>query len=114
MQLPKRVKIAGSDYDVEPFNYHSTYSCIGASQHMQQNIRIAVGGEQHPQQVVKTFLHEVLHCIFAEWMHKLHDSSGPANDGLEEEIVTGFELGLISFMRDNPGVMRAMLKALKV
>ena len=114
MQLPKRVKIAGSDYDVEPFDHHSTYDCMGASHHIKQKIRVAVGGDQHPQQVVKTFIHEVLHCIFAEWMHKLHDGSHRANDGLEEEIVTGFELGLISFMRDNPGSVRAMLKALKV
>ena len=106
MSLPAKVKIGFRDYEVvvEPSPdfaemRHGECDCTLG------RIRIAEKISTTPEGAL-TFLHEILHGVWAHWEIKHGDKT-------EEQYVAQFAEGLSQVFRDNPDVLSYLKGALK-
>lgn len=103
--LSGSVKIGGIDYRIVPA---AALECmegefLGRFHHSRQ--QIAVADYLPPAVAAQVLVHEILHGIWEQW--------GIGEDGVgEEAAVNRASLGLTAVMRDNPGLIVALLEAL--
>lgn len=106
--LPRTVKIGAYDWTVS-LEDDSGDNC-GQADFEAHKLRLWPYLLTSPTHVVGIILHECLHVIFdvqgLEHMKRTKDDR-------EEQIVMGFEAGLISLFRDNPQLMTWMKRWLK-
>lgn len=105
-ELPSTIKIGAYDWTVVVIDAVEEELC-GQSDFETRRINMWVRNLTDANHAVGIFLHECLHVIF--------DNQGLENmkrgkDDREEQIVIGFEAGLISLYRDNKKLLTWMRK----
>ena len=110
-ELPRVLKIGPYDWAVVKYDESGPeFTTCGQTDFETQEIILWTSMLPNTSTVVGTVLHECLHVIFEnEKLGKLKKNKSAR----EEQIVLGFEAGLISLLRDNPKLLRWMLKWLK-
>jgi hypothetical protein len=106
-EVPSPVKIGAYDWHIQPEEGDDKHGEADFENHL---IRIWVGTITSPSHLVGIVLHECLHVIFDnEKLSKLKKDK----EDREEQIVLGFEAGLVSLFRDNPKLVNWIKKWLK-
>ena len=98
MELPKKIKIAHMDIEVEAWPHRSANARSAYGEFSGEEGMIRIDTTQHPYKVAETFLHELHHAIF--WVYKMQD------DDEEERTVATFATGMAQVFRDNPHVFK--------
>jgi hypothetical protein len=107
-ELPKTLKIGAYDWTVLIEDGESELCAQGIFQ--VQHLKIWPMMLTSPNHAVGVVLHECLHVIFDnENLSKMKRNK----EEREETIITGFEVGLISLLRDNPKFLVWMKKWLR-
>jgi hypothetical protein len=100
MEIPKTVKVAGYNYQVEhcdsPFPVDSQV-CDGAHTFSEQKIKVAKTGTAVYQRTV--FLHELVHAIIGSYC-------GDVDEQLNERFADQFSKGLYQVITDNPDIFK--------
>jgi hypothetical protein len=108
--LPRRVKVGAYDWRIKVEAGDS--EDYGEADFDKATISVWPANHQSPERLVGTVIHELLHVIYDE-----KELSGAVNDGreqdTEEEVVVGFETGLVSLFRDNPKLLNWIKRGLK-
>lgn len=101
--LPRKVKVGAYDWRIKIEEGEN--EDLGNT--VWETYRILIWPEMFPspEHAVGTILHEILHVI--------HDNEDICHAQEEEDIVSGFEVGLISVFRDNPRLLTWIKKGLK-
>lgn len=104
--LPRKLKIGAYDWRV--IVEEGENEDLGNT--VWDTYRILIWPEMFPstQHAVGTILHEILHVI-----HDNEDIEQTDRLYCEEEVVSGFETGLISVFRDNPKLLTWIKRGLK-
>lgn len=110
--LPRRIKVGAYDWRIKiDTNPSEDY---GETNYDKAEITIWPANHQSPERLVGTVIHELLHVIYDE--KEIGDvvDNPPAGavDG-EEEVIVGFETGLVSLFRDNPKLLNWIKRGLK-
>lgn len=108
--LPRKIKVGAYDWKVS-LEEGADEHC-GQADFEPQIIRLWPDSLTSPAHAVGILLHECLHVIYDN--EDLEDKvvhSDP--EDLEEDIVVGFEQGLVSLYRDNPRLLTWIKKGLK-
>ena len=97
MNLPKYLKIGGNKTKVEfPYVFRERSDLMGQSQYNPRTIRIAdrdsCGQKFEDQDIVETFIHEVLHQICSVYNGGEHP---------EEKTIHAISQGIFQVLRDN-------------
>ncbi len=109
--MPKKLKIGAYDWHViiEAVTPEEDDKC-GQALFATNHLKVWPENLTSPSHLVGVVLHECLHVIFDnEKLEKLKKSK----EDREEQIIAGFESGLISLFRDNPKFVVWMRKHLK-
>jgi Zn-dependent peptidase ImmA (M78 family) len=108
--LPRKIKVGAYDWRIKVITDPSDF--YGEASFEKAVITIWPANHQSPDRVVGTVLHELLHVIYTN--EDLEDRAvHSAPEALEEDIVTGFETGLIALYRDNPKLLNWIKRGLK-
>lgn len=111
--MPKSIKVSYAKYKIEPTpkgriskekRQRKRSSWLGEC-HTEKSL-IKVWKYQSPEELANTLLHEVGHAIL--WSQGVHLS-----ESQEEKIVYAYTNGLCGLIRDNPELIRWLLKSLK-
>lgn len=110
--MPKKLKIGAYDWTVilQPGDGDGKEALCGQAHFDIQQLWLFPKHLTGPDHVVGIVLHECLHVIFDN--HGLSQMKRKKDDR-EEQIILGFEAGLISLFRDNPRLLTWMKKWLK-
>lgn len=110
--LPRRLKIGAYDWKVifEEKDDSPEEELCGQAVFATDTIRLWPKNFTSASHVVGIVIHECLHVIFD---HHGLEKLKRGRDEREEQIVLGFEAGLISLFRDNPRLLLWMRKWLK-
>lgn len=107
--MPKKIKIGAYDWAIilKPGDGDGAESLCGQAHFDIQQIWLFPKNLTGPDHAVGITLHECLHVIF--------ENAGlgqmkRTKSAREEQIVMGFESGLVSLLRDNPNLLRWMQK----
>lgn len=106
VNLPKRIKFAGLDVDIEIWDHDAALAsqCYGQYSPVEGLIRIDPANP--PRRIAETLLHESLHAI---WDH-YHMQGDPAE---EEQIVSVLATALIQIFRDNPEFLELLTQVME-
>lgn len=105
--LPRTIKIGAYDWSVV---FDEGDEKHGQAEFEFHIIRLWPATLRSASHCVGVLLHECLHVVFDnEHLGKLKKGK----EAREEQIVMGFEAGLVSLLRDNPAVLRWMMKGLR-
>jgi hypothetical protein len=104
--LPKTIKIGAYDWTVVVFDEAHEELC-GQSDFETSQIRLWPANLTSHNHAVGITLHECLHVIFA---NQGLENLKRGKDEREEQIILGFEAGLVSLFRDNPKLLTWMKK----
>jgi hypothetical protein len=108
LSLPGKIKIGAYDWSVAV--HADMDDKCGQADFETHTIRIWQDNLTSPNHAVGIVLHECLHVIFDnEKLSKLKKDK----EEREEQIVLGFESGLVSLFRDNPKLVNWMKKWLR-
>jgi len=96
MKIPKKLKVAGLEYDVKTdYKFHQANTLCGQCDHQGQEIRItgkcSDNNQRKRDSVEETFIHEMLHAIDRNYN----------NSALSEQQVTRLSTGLYQVLKDN-------------
>lgn len=106
--LPRVLKIGPYDWEVAIYNEELGDKC-GEADFETHEIVLWSANLTSPSHVCGIVLHECLHVIFDnEKLVKLKKNK----EAREEQIVRGFEAGLVSLFRDNPKFLNWLRKYL--
>lgn len=106
--IPKKVRIGYLDYKIEEYQddeFEGDYSP------QSQRIRIRTLGRSSAF-IANTLLHEVMHGVYYHSSLKSPNSSDSDTE-TEENVVNGMSNMLSQVFRDNPDLIRYLLKTLK-
>jgi len=96
-ELPRTLKIGAYDWVI---TFEASDSELeGQAEWETHFVRLWPAALTSPSHVVGTVLHECLHVIFG---NQRLESLKRTKEDREEQIVGGFEAGLVSLFRDNP------------
>ena len=103
LKLPKKLRIAGVDYDVIPYKsrYELQEHCdlpgaIGAIN--TADCEILISTDVHEQSIVDTVLHEVVHGVICHYRV-------PIPEDLNEIVTETLTAGLYQVFKDNPALL---------
>lgn len=102
--LPKTIKVGAYDWSVIVLEEAGEETC-GQADFEFHHLKLWPTNLTSPSHVVGIALHECLHVIFDN--HGLGHLKRDKEDR-EEQIIAGFEAGLISLFRDNPKLLTWM------
>lgn len=99
MNIPDKIRIAGTDYTTvyKDCVVLNSQECYGTCDYEHSIISISNRGDVGNQHQCVTYLHEMLHAI-------AHAYKIPLPEEDEEKIVDSFAVGLYQVIRDNDGV----------
>jgi len=102
MKLPKKIIIGSAIYDVEHLDVHEAIGRSISGEILYGGGKIRVGPYGDHSNVLNTLVHEILHGVYQEY-------------GLEntEQIVQPAANGLTTIFRDNPKLLKFMIKEAK-
>jgi hypothetical protein len=103
--LPRKIKVGAFDWRIK-IDTRDSEDC-GETDTNSATITIWPSNHPSPDRVVGTVIHELLHVIYSN--EELDGAVGPA----EETIVSGFEIGLVALLRDNPKLLTWIKRGLK-
>lgn len=99
MPIPRRLKIVGKVYRIEPVARDTINGNDYGDCHPPE-CRIRVASDVDIQQIRDTLLHELLHALWSE-------SALGSGEGLcEESVVRQLATSLLATLRDNPALVR--------
>ncbi|SHH47999.1 hypothetical protein [Bradyrhizobium erythrophlei] len=107
--LPRRIKVGAYDWRVILNEEEADIEKCGEADFEHHVVNLWPSHLNSPDHAVGIVIHELLHVIFDNAdLEGNHTSPDP-----EEEIVIGFEQGLVALYRDNPRLLTWIKKGLK-
>ena len=103
MKFPKSVRIGPHDFTIKPLPARKVDGTYGDFNQVRRRIRIQRG--LAPSMNVDIMLHELSHAIWWVWNIKSGDK--------DERIINTMATALTALFRDNPKLLKAIVKALK-
>lgn len=101
----KKIKIANKIYKIKLKKKIKNGHYLGHTHH--HKLKISICTNQSKEDIIDTFLHEVLHCIwYTQGIINVTDSSN-----LEEFIVNSTSVNLMSIFQDNPWILDLLKEA---
>lgn len=98
-KIPTRIKVLNLDYRIDwkdAFDMDDAGTCCTRTQ------VIEIASNQKPEALLETFVHEVIHAIW--------DAMDMGEAEPEEVVATRLGKGFCTVLRDNPGLVRNLLK----
>ncbi len=98
MKPPATIKVGYTTLDVVPFSLDLAATPNLYGRFDRAACTIEYHAKQHPQHILDTFIHEVLHACWAQ--------AALSDDDDEERIITGLSNAFTQVLKDNPEFLK--------
>lgn len=109
--LPRRIKVGAYDWRVVLNTEDAEIEKCGEADFEHHVVNLWPEHLNSPDHAVGILIHELLHVIFDN--ADLEDANPTYSNDPEEDIVVGFEQGLVALYRDNPRLLTWIKKGLR-